>query len=54
MAPVRIGVIGVGFGATVHIPGFQSEGVEVVAVSASRQERAQDAAEKFGISHAIH
>ncbi len=49
MAAIRIGVIGVGFGATVHIPGFQSEGVEVVAVCASREERAQAAAERFGI-----
>ena len=51
MANIRIGVIGVGFGATVHIPGFQSEGVEVAAVCASRGERAQAAAEKFGIPH---
>ncbi len=53
MAGVRVGVIGVGFGATVHIPGFQSEGVEVVAVAASREERAQAAAEKFGIANAF-
>jgi len=53
MAGLRVGVIGVGFGATVHIPGFQSEGVEVVAVCASREERAQAAAEKFGILNAF-
>jgi predicted dehydrogenase len=47
--PLRIGVAGVGFGATVHIPAFQSEGVDVVAVTARRPERAQEAAEKFGI-----
>ena len=47
--PVRIGVIGVGFGATVHIPGLQSEGVDVVAVCARRQERAEDAATRFGV-----
>ena len=52
MAPVRIGVIGVGFGATVHIPAFQSEGMEVVAVCASRQERADEAAQRFGIPNA--
>ena len=47
---VRIGVIGVGFGATVHIPAFQSEGLDVVAVCARRQERATEAAQRFGIS----
>jgi predicted dehydrogenase len=33
----------------VHIPAFISEGLEVVAVCASRQERAQDAADTFSI-----
>ncbi len=47
----RIGVIGVGFGAQVHIPGLQSEGVEVVAVCSRREERAQEAAQRFGIAH---
>jgi predicted dehydrogenase len=46
---VRIGVIGVGFGVTVHIPAFQSEGLDVVAVCARRRERAADAAQRFGI-----
>ncbi|MBI4286878.1 MAG: Gfo/Idh/MocA family oxidoreductase, partial [Chloroflexi bacterium] len=49
--PLRIGIIGVGFGATVHIPGLQSEGVEVVAVCARREERARETAAKFGIPH---
>ena len=35
-----------------HIPGFQSEGVDVIAVCASRQERADRAAKEFGIRHA--
>ena len=52
-ASIRVGVIGVGFGTAVQIPGFQSEGVEVVAVCARRPERAQEAAEKFGIPHAF-
>ena len=52
-APIRIGVIGVGFGSTVQIPGFQSEGVEVTAVCARRPERAQEAADRFGIPHAF-
>ncbi len=50
---VRVGVIGVGFGARVHIPAFQSEGLEVVAVCARRSERAREAAERFGIPQAF-
>jgi predicted dehydrogenase len=51
--PLRIGVAGVGFGAAVHIPAFQSEGVEVVAVCTRRPERAAEAAQKFGIPNAF-
>ncbi|MBI4328415.1 MAG: Gfo/Idh/MocA family oxidoreductase [Chloroflexi bacterium] len=50
---LRIGVIGVGYGTQVQVPGFQSEGVEVAAVCAQREERARDAAEKFHIPHAF-
>jgi predicted dehydrogenase len=50
---VRIGVIGVGFGSTVHIPAFQAEGLEVTAVCASRPERAAAAAAQFSIPHAF-
>lgn len=50
---VRIGVIGVGFGARVHIPAYQSEGLDVVAVCSRREERAIDAAERFGIPNAF-
>lgn len=32
-----------------HIPGFQSEGVEVVAVCTRRRQRAEEAAARFGI-----
>ena len=39
-----------GFGATVHIPAFQSEDLDVVAVCARREERATEAAQRFGIS----
>ena len=49
--PVRMGVVGVGFGATVHLPGLQSEGIEVVAVCSRRPERVQSAAERFGIAN---
>jgi predicted dehydrogenase len=51
--PLRIGVAGVGFGALVHIPAFQSEGLEVVAVSARRQARADEAARNFGAASAF-
>jgi predicted dehydrogenase len=46
---IRIGVVGVGFGTTVHVPAFISEGLEVVAVMARRRERAAEAAATFGI-----
>jgi predicted dehydrogenase len=46
---IRIGVVGVGFGTTVHVPAFVSEGLEVVAVMARRRERAESAAATFGI-----
>ncbi len=49
---LRVGIIGVGFGTTVHVPGFQSEGIEVVAISARREERAREAATQFNIPHA--
>ena len=48
---IKVGVIGVGYGAAVHIPGFQSEGAEVLAVCTRREERAKEAAEKFVIPH---
>ena len=48
---VKIGVIGVGFGAKVQIPGFQSEGFEVVAVCSRRRERAEGAAKSAGIDN---
>ena len=47
--PLRIGVVGVGFGAQVHIPAFQSEGMDVVAVCARHEDRANEAAKRFGI-----
>jgi predicted dehydrogenase len=46
---IRIAVVGVGFGTTVHVPAFLSEGLDVVAVMARRRERAEEAAAKFGI-----
>ena len=49
--PLRIGVIGVSFGALVQIPGLQAEGWDVVAVCSRREERAQKAAAESGIAH---
>ncbi|MEZ4501118.1 MAG: Gfo/Idh/MocA family oxidoreductase [Dehalococcoidia bacterium] len=46
---LSVGVIGVGFGATVHVPAFLSEGWRVPAVSSRREERAREAAAKLGI-----
>lgn len=50
---LRVGVVGVGFGTIVQIPGFQAENIEVVAVCSRRIERAQEAAQQFGIPHAF-
>jgi len=40
----RIGIIGVGFGAQVHVPAFRSEGWEVAAICSRSREKAQKAA----------
>ncbi len=50
---IRIGVIGVLYGAKVHIPAYQSEGLDVVAVCARREERSKAAAMQFGIPYAF-
>ena len=49
--PIRSGVVGVNFGAEVHIPAFQSEGLEVAAVCSRRPERAEAVAARFGITN---
>ena len=48
---LRVGVIGVGFGTTVQIPGFQSEGIEVAAVCSRREERSAQAAKEFQVPY---
>ena len=45
----RIGIIGVGFGAQVHVPGFRSEGWEVAAICSRNRDKAQKAADAAGI-----
>jgi predicted dehydrogenase len=46
----RVGIIGVGFGAQVHVPGFRSEGWEVVAICSRNREKAEKAATDSGIA----
>lgn len=51
---IRVGVIGVGFGTSVQVPGFQAHpDTEVVAVCSARPERAQAAAQRFRVPHAF-
>jgi predicted dehydrogenase len=40
----KVGIIGVGFGGQVHVPGFRSEGWEVAAICSRNREKAQKAA----------
>jgi len=51
---VRVGIIGAGFGAVVHIPAMQRvHGAEVTAICARRPERAHIAAAKYGVPNAL-
>ena len=45
----RIGVIGVGFGAQVYVPGLQSEGWDVAALCSRTREKAAQVAQSAGI-----
>src|SRR5215472_6966443 len=48
--PLRVGVIGTGFGATVHVPAFNaSPDFEVVAIVSRHKENAERVAEDHGI-----
>src|SRR5689334_5751944 len=48
--PFRVGVIGTGFGATVHVPAFTaSEDFEVVAIVSRRRENAERVAREAAI-----
>src|SRR3981081_2442827 len=48
--PLRVGVIGTGFGATVHVPAFMAaDEFEVVAVVSRRRENAERVARSAGI-----
>lgn len=45
----RVGIIGLGFGAQVHLPAFQSEGWEVAAVWGRNGDKARKTAETAGV-----
>ncbi len=52
--PVRVGIIGAGFGAVVHVPALQRvHGADVVAICARRAERAHMVAAQYGVAHAV-
>ncbi|MBC8078499.1 MAG: Gfo/Idh/MocA family oxidoreductase [Chloroflexales bacterium] len=52
--PIRVGIIGTGFGQTVQVPGFrQLPNVEVVAICSGRMARAEAAAHTLAIPHAF-
>jgi predicted dehydrogenase len=49
-SPARaVGIIGVGFGAQVHVPGFRSEGWEVSAICSRSRDKVRKAASEAGI-----
>jgi predicted dehydrogenase len=45
----RVGIIGLGFGAQVHLPAFQSEGWEAVALCSRHRDKAQKVADAAGV-----
>ena len=52
-APLRIGVVGLGFGQQAHVPGFRSDDrCEVVAICGSERSRAKRVADSLGIAKA--
>ncbi len=50
----RIGIIGIGFGAQVYVPGLQSEGWEVAAVCSRNRDKATQVAQAAGIARRAH
>jgi len=52
--PIRVGVVGIGFGQHVHVPAFRADGrAAVTALCASTLERARGVADRLGIEHAF-
>jgi predicted dehydrogenase len=53
-SPLRIGVIGVGFGERVHVPAFRADNrCEVTAICCGRLENAAAAARRLGVRHSF-
>ena len=53
MDRIGVAVVGTGFGAQVHLPGFLAvPGYEVVAICSATKSRAEAVAERFGIGYA--
>jgi len=53
MSKYNVGIIGVGFGARVQVPGFRTvPGCEVVALCSRRRESVEVMAKKLGVPHA--
>jgi predicted dehydrogenase len=50
MGKPRVGIVGLGFGAQVHLPAFQSEGWEVAAVCSRQADKARAAADAAGVA----
>ena len=49
-APIRVGVVGTGFGAVGHAPAFaRALGAVVKAICSRRADRAESAADRLGI-----
>jgi predicted dehydrogenase len=46
---LRIGVVGAEYGTLIHVPGFQSEGLDVVGLASADRERATAEAARLGI-----
>ena len=45
----RVGIVGVGFGSTVYVPAFASEGWEVAALCSRHRDKARSAADAAGV-----
>jgi predicted dehydrogenase len=53
LAKRRVGVVGLGFGAQVYIPAFQSEGWEVAAICSRTRDKAEKVAVAAGIKDVL-
>ena len=54
MSPVRVGIIGTGWGANVQVPAFQCvDGLELVAITSGRKERAEAVAREHNLPYAF-